>query len=145
MRNHVNDDLDEVVRNLLLLQPLEREGKLVMTTDFRLYVTEQETAEFRKYMEQEGINFSRFIVVCTPFTRVARKAWDMAKMKEILFRIIQRYDAQLIFNYSREEKAAALALYEDMGKDEHIFIDIEADSLRKFGIHAGNSRFLFWK
>lgn len=55
----------------------------------------------------------------------------MAKMKEMLSRIIQRYDAQLIFNYSWEEKAAALALYEDMGKDEHIFIDIEADSLRK--------------
>ena len=33
VRNHVNDDLDEVVRNLLLLQPLEREGKLVMTGD----------------------------------------------------------------------------------------------------------------
>ena len=102
-----------------------------MTTDFRLYVTEQETAEFKSYMEQKGINFSRFIVVCTPFTRVAGKAWDMAKMKEILSRIIQRYGAQLIFNYSGIEKEAALALYEDMGKDEHIFIDIEADSLRK--------------
>ena len=81
VRNHVNDDLDEVVRNLLLLRPLERERKLIMTTDFRLYVTEQETAEFKSYMEQKGINFSRFIVVCTPFTRVAGKAWDMAKMK----------------------------------------------------------------
>ena len=113
------------------VRPLERERKLIMTTDFRLYVTEQETAEFKSYMEQKGINFSRFIVVCTPFTRVAGKAWDMAKMKEILSRIIQRYGAQLIFNYSRIEKEAALALYEDMGKDEHIFIDIEADSLRK--------------
>ena len=100
VRNHVNDDLDEVMRNLLLLQPLKREGKLAMTTDFRLYVTEQETLEFRKYMEQKGINLSRFIVVCTPFTRVVRKAWDMAKMKEVLSRIIQRYDAQLIFNKS---------------------------------------------
>ena len=143
VRNHVNDDLDEVVRNLLLLQPLERERKLIMTTDFRLYVTEQETAEFKSYMEQKGINFSRFIVVCTPFTRVARKAWDMAKMKEILFRIIQRYDAQLIFNYSREEKAAALTLYEDMGKDEHIFIDIEADSLRKLVSMLETADFFF--
>ena len=50
VRNHVNDDLDEVVRNLLLLQPLEREGKLVMTTEFRLFETEQETAEFKSYM-----------------------------------------------------------------------------------------------
>jgi len=131
IRNQVNDDLNEVERNLLLLRPLEREGKLVMTSDFRLYVTERETVEFRKYMEQKGIDFSRFIVVCAPFTRVAGKAWDMAKMKEILSRIIRRYDARLIFNYSQEEKAAALALYEEMGKDGHIFIDVEADSLRK--------------
>ena len=110
VRNQEHNDLNEVERNLLLLQPLEREGKLLMTSDFRLYVTEQETTEFRKYMEQKGIDLSRFIVVCTPFTRVVGKAWDMAKMKEIFSRIIQRYDAQLIFNYSREEKAAALTL-----------------------------------
>ena len=58
VRNHVNDDLDEVVRNLLLLQPLEREGKLVMTTDFRLYVTEQETAEFKSYMDRFHVHQS---------------------------------------------------------------------------------------
>ena len=58
-------------------------------------------------------------------------------------RIIQRYDAQLIFNYSREEKAAALALYEDMGKDEHIFIDIEADSLRKLVSMLETADFFF--
>ena len=64
-------------------------------------------------------------------------------MKEILYRIIQRYDAQLIFNYSREEKAAALTLYEDMGKDEHIFIDIEADSLRKLVSMLETADFFF--
>ena len=143
VRNQEHNDLNEVERNLLLLQPLEREGKLLMTSDFRLYVTEQETTEFRKYMEQKGIDLSRFIVVCTPFTRVVGKAWDMAKMKEIFSRIIQRYDAQLIFNYSREEKAAALTLYEDMGRDEHIFIDVEADSLRKLVSMLETADFFF--
>ena len=143
VRNQEHNDLNEVERNLLLLQPLEREGKLLMTSDFRLYVTEQETTEFRKYMEQKGIDLSRFIVVCTPFTRVVGKAWDMAKMKEILFRIIQRYDAQLIFNYSREEKAAALTLYEEMGRNEHIFIDVEADSLRKLVSMLETADFFF--
>ena len=67
----------------------------------------------------------------------------MAKMKEIFSRIIQRYDAQLIFNYSREEKAAALTLYEEMGRNEHIFIDVEADSLRKLVSMLETADFFF--
>ncbi len=143
LRNQVNEGVNEVMRNLLLLRPLEREGQLSLSSDFRLYVTEQETAGFRNYMEQKGINFSRFVVVCTPFTRVVRKAWDMKKMKEVLSRVIRRYDAQLIFNYSREEKAAALALYEEMGKDEHIFVDVEADTLRKLVSMLESADFFF--
>lgn len=141
--NYANDEWNVVESNLILLQPLKSEGELLWDTTFRLYVTGQETVEFKNYMEGKGIDFSRVIVVCTPFTRVKGKAWDLRKMKQVLFRIIQRYDAQLIFNYSKEEKAEALALFNEMGNDGHIFIDVEADSLRKLVSMLELSDFFF--
>lgn len=82
-------------------------------------------------MVERGIDFSRLVVLCTPFTRVVDKKWDIQKMKEVLSRLVWKYNAQLIFNYSKEEKAEALALYDEMEGDKHIFVNVEADSLRK--------------
>lgn len=143
INNYANDEWNEVEGALMLLLPLKSEGELLWDTTFRLYVTKQETAEFRNYMGRRGIDFSRVIVVCTPFTRVKGKAWDREKMKQVLFRMIQRYDAQLIFNYSKEEKAEALALFDEMGNDEHVFINVEADSLRKLVSMLELSDFFF--
>ncbi len=111
IQNQSDNRLNEVERNLLLLRPLEREGKLVISSDFKLEVSNQEMIEFKEYMKRKGIDFSRVVVVCTPFTRVVGKAWNMERMKEVLMRLIRDYDAQLIFNYSQEEKIAAQDLY----------------------------------
>ena len=131
VKNQENDYLDEVSRNLLLVKPLEKEAPLVYDSDFRLQVTDAEKAEFKEYMMRQGVDFTHPVVLCTPFTRVVDKKWDMRKMKEVLSGLVWKYDAQLIINYSREEKADALKLFEETGRDKHIFVNVEADTLRK--------------
>lgn len=98
VRNQQDESLDEVSRNLLLLKPLGKEFPLIYDADFKLQVTDDEKENFRKYMIKQGIDFSRLIVLCTPFTRVVDKKWDIQKMKEVLSRLVWKYDAQLIFN-----------------------------------------------
>lgn len=137
------DTRDEVARNLALLQPLEQLKPLEYISDFHLSVSERERADFRSYMEQQGIDFSRPVVVCAPLTRVIGKMWSKERMKEVLFRMIKQYDAQLIFNYSKDEKRAALLLCAEMQNDEHIFINIEADTLRKLGAMFTQVDFFF--
>lgn len=143
VKNHQNESLDEVSRNLLLVKPLEREGRIVYETDFKLRVTDEEMDDFRRYMVERGIDFSRLVVLCTPFTRVVDKKWDIQKMKEVLSRLVWKYDAQLIFNYSKEEKAEALALYDEMEGGKYIFVNVEADSLRKLVAMLSLSDFFF--
>ncbi|WP_018338364.1 glycosyltransferase family 9 protein [Butyricimonas synergistica] len=143
VRNQQYEELDEVSRNLLLVKPLEREGQIVYETDFKLQVTDEERYGFRRYMVERGIDFSRLVVLCTPFTRVVDKKWDIQKMKEVLSRLVWKYNAQLIFNYSKEEKAEALALYDEMEGDKHIFVNVEADSLRKLVAMLSLSDFFF--
>lgn len=102
------------------MKPLEKEIPLVYDTDFRLAVTDEEKTEFKEYMMRQGVDFTRLVVLCTPFTRVADKKWDMQKMKEVMSGLVWKYDAQLIINYSREEKADAMNLFEEMRRDKHI-------------------------
>lgn len=140
---HQDESVDEVSRNLMLLKPLEQFKPLVYEPDFRLRVTEDERAEFKEYLIRQGVDFSRLVVMCAPFTRVKDKKWDLGKMKEVLSRLIQKYDAQLIFNYSRDEKEQAVALFEEMSRDEHVFIHVEADTLRKLVAMLSLSDFFF--
>ena len=141
--NQKDDTLDEVSRNLLLLKPLERLKPLEYVSDFRLFITSEENRDFHSFMEREGIDFSKPVIVCTPFTRVKGKAWSMERMKKVLRLIIETYDAQLIFNYNEREKEAAFRLFREMGEDEHLFIHIEADSIRKLGAMCLQADFFF--
>lgn len=141
--NQKDETLDEVSRNLLLLKPLEQLKPLEYVSDFRLYVTSEESRDFHSFMEQKGIDFSKPVIICTPFTRVKGKAWHMERMKEVLRLMIETYDAQLIFNYNEQEKEAAFQLFREMKEDKHLFVHIAADSIRKLAAMCLQADFFF--
>lgn len=143
IRNQYPEAGDEAARNLMLVEPLSRLRPIEKVSEFRLYVTEEESRKFARYMEEQGIDFNRPVVVCAPLTRRVWKKWDTEKMQEVLRRIIRFYDAQLIFNFAADEKEDARILYEAMGRDPHIFIDVEAASLRELGAMFTHADFFF--
>lgn len=137
------ETVSEVRENLHMLRPLKRERPLRYVTAFDLSVTKAETAAFREYMKECGVDFSRPVMVCAPLTRVPGKEWDKARMREVLARILREYGAQLVINYAPAEREAAVELYEAMGRPSGMFIDVEARGLRQLGALLSNAGFFF--
>ena len=143
VKNQQESQLDEVQRNLLLVSPLMRLRPMTYVSDFRLVLPKEEIREFKEKMQKEGIDFSKPIIVCAPCTRVNGKAWNREYMKEILWRILKHYPAQLIFNYDKTEKEDVYQLYQEMNQHPRIFVHVEADSLRRLVAMLSLSTFFF--
>lgn len=137
-------DKDIVELTLALAEPLKKEYDIKPNPYFKLYYTEEEYSEYRRYMEDKGIDFSKPVILCAVATRLDFKAWPQDKMQEILQRILNKYDVQLVFNYGNNiEKEIGEQLHRAMNNDERIFSDIEADDLRKLLVLVANSSFFF--
>ena len=95
-------------------------------------------------MQNQGIDFNKPVILCTPTARQEYKVWPKEYMKEILSRIIQKYDIQIIFNFSGEtERNCAIAYHKEMDDDRHIFTNIEAKSLTELCALTANCDFFF--
>ncbi|RHJ94119.1 glycosyltransferase family 9 protein [Parabacteroides bouchesdurhonensis] len=142
--NH-NDNLTDMVQhNLQLLRPLEKEAKITYDPELRLYVDEKEKNSFRLYMEKQGVDFSRPVIFASVVTRVAEKMWNPERMKDVLRRIIDKYQPQIIFNYTgNREEELAKALHKELDNDPHIFTSVRADSLLDLRAMIANCDFFF--
>ncbi|MDR0544311.1 MAG: glycosyltransferase family 9 protein [Odoribacteraceae bacterium] len=135
---------DEVERTLLLLSPLEKEFEVVYDREFKLYLSPGEREEVRRSMERQGVDFSRPVVVCAVATQLPYKAWEMDRMRQVLARIIERYDARLIFNYAgKVEEETARRLYRMMNNHPNVSIDVNAPTLRGLAAMIANADFFF--
>ena len=136
--------IDRVIHNMNFLKPLEQVGKITYCTDFRLYVDDADKTAFRTYMTQQGIDPHKPVVLATVTARLIHKVWDKERMKEILKRIIDQYDAQVIFNFSAGvEEEFALSIHHEMEDDPHIFTNIKAGSLKELAALTANCNFFF--
>jgi heptosyltransferase-2 len=127
-----------------LLTPLNKEFKIVNSSIFRLCLSDDEKFRAREYMKNKGLDFSKPIIFCAVATRLVYKRWDLNRMKDVLEFLIQKYDAQLIFNFSGDEEAEyAKGLYSEMNRDPHIFIDIQANNLRQMALIISNCHCFF--
>ncbi|MDR0680620.1 MAG: glycosyltransferase family 9 protein [Dysgonamonadaceae bacterium] len=137
-------DDDEIGQTLRLLSPLEKNFEVQYDRTFKLYVTPEEKESFRQRMEIGGIDFSKPVVVCAVTTRLTCKMWNKERMIQILFRIIEKYDAQLIFNFSgEEEETIARRIQEKMDYHLRIFTHIKVNGVRKLAALLSNADFFF--
>lgn len=135
---------DMVNRLLLLLHPLEKYFKVFYEPDFALYVTPEEQVNFRANMENAGVDFSKPIITCAVATRIPGKVWDGEKMRQILERIIEHYDAQLIFNFAgKAEEDVAIQLHRRMNNHRRVFTNVRAENLRELAALISLSGFFF--
>lgn len=135
-----------IVKELLMMvNPLSQEYPINKNSFFRLNCTEEEIEKYRNYMVSKGIDITKPVIVCAVAARLEYKIWPLESMKETLQQLLDKYkDVQLIFNYAGEkEKAIASQLYEKLGCDPRIFINIEAKSLRELAAVFANSHFFF--
>lgn len=137
-------DIDMVEQNIRFAAPLSVVTPVKASRDFSLTVEEGEKQSFRKVMKAAGVDFSRPVVLCAVATRIPGKVWDKERMKEVLRRIIEKYDAQLIFNFGGPvERDYVNSIWKEMGRDSHIFAGLEANSLPELKAMVANCDFFF--
>ncbi len=137
-------DISRVEADLLLGQPLAAEGSWKPTTAFRLSITPDERSTYRCYMTEKGIDFGKPVVLCTVTARLAYKVLPYERMTRLLRHFIDRSGAQLVFNYAGEEETrAAQQIWNDLGQDPHVFLQIEAKGLRQLCALLSNCTFFF--
>ncbi len=143
-RLEIPKGIDMVRQDLMLAAPLNRIKPIADDPEFRIHVDSKRKQAFREYMQQQGIDFHRPIIVAAIATRIEGKEWDKERMKQSLQRIIDSYDAQIIFNYGgKREEEYANRLREEMGCDPHIHTDIRANSLMELAEMIANCDFFF--
>ena len=110
-----------------------------------LSITEEEKQDFHRYMEQQGIDFSRPVMLVGVTAKLEHKTWPEDRMIETLRRFMEAFPQwQLIFNYAPGREAEnARRIYDALGQNGNIFINIEAPSMRKLAAMAANSTFYF--
>ena len=138
------EGMDRVQSNLHLMEPLKAEGRLVRDEHFPLYITEKEKNDYKYYLEAQGLDLDKPVLLAAIATRIEHKAWPKDRMLEILRRILDGYNVQLVFNYGNEaEKNIANSYYEQLDKNPRIFINIEAKGLRQLCALCACSSFFF--
>ena len=131
------DDESMITHNLKLTEPLE---PTVIDRNLTLCITEKEKMDFRAYMQQEGIDFNRPVMLVGVTAKLKSKTWPEDRMTDTLQRLLDHCpQLQLIFNYApgREEENAHL-IYECLGKHQNIFLQIQARSPRELAAMAAN-------
>lgn len=126
--------------NLKLSYPLQRQGSWIEERNLSLSITEKEKQDFRSYMEQQGIDFSRPVMLIGVTAKLEHKTWSEDRMTETLRRFIAFYpDIQLIFNYAPGQEAEnARRIYEQLGCPPNVMMNVEAKSPRQLAAMAAN-------
>ena len=100
----------------------------------KIYLTKEEKNTARKRLENEGISFEKPLIMCGILGSSDSKTYPLPYMAQVLDFIVEKTDAQLLFNYiPKQEKEAKKLL--DLCKPktrEHVYFDIFGKSLREF-------------
>ena len=131
------DDESMITHNLKLAEPLK---PTITDRNLLLSIKEKEKTDFRTYMQQEGIDFSRPVILVGVTAKLENKTWAEDRMTETLRRLLDTFPyLQLIFNYAPGREAEnARRIYEHLGSHPHIFLQIQAKSPRELAAMAAN-------
>lgn len=114
-----------------LLSPLSEAGFNLKTSyDFKFYSTEKEKQNYRELMTKSGVDFSKPVVAFSIYSRVQHKIYPIEKMKEVVNYLIKKYDAQVIFFFSPDQKEAIQSIHKEMGNNKNIFSNIETPTIK---------------
>lgn len=140
------DDESMISHNLKLAEPLMGVQTSLSVSDGRtdrnlsLCIAEKEKADFREYMAQEGIDFTRPVMLVGVTAKLAQKTWPEDRMTEVLRRFIEAFPQwQLIFNYAPGREAEnARRIFDRLISHPNIFLNIQARSPRQLAAMAAN-------
>lgn len=126
-------DQSMIEHNLLMIKPLEKEGKLVFDNHFTLFITEEYQKAYDQYLLSQGIDLNKPILLAGVTAKLNYKTWNEDRMAWTIQQFIKEYpDVQIIFNYAPgKEKENAYRMYAKLGKPQQVHFKVEAKSQRE--------------
>lgn len=114
-----------------LLPPIEEAGyKLEKSYNFKFSSSQDEKNKYKELMEKNGIDFSKLVIAFSIYSRVQHKIYPIEKMKKVVEYLIEKYDAQIVFFFSPEQKEAIQSIHKEMGNNKNVFSSIETPTMK---------------
>lgn len=130
--------------NLGMLESLSDLAPIVWRRSLTLYSTEQEKTSFKQYMQRQGIDFTRPVMLAGVTARLTSKTWPMDRVTEVLRRLTNDYpDLQIVLNYAPGREAEEAKAISDKLNRKSVFINIEAKGIRRLMAMASCCTFYF--
>lgn len=99
-------DESMIDHNLRLAEPLTGGDTSRYNRNLTLPLSDDERNTFHKYMEQQGIDFARPVILTGVTAKLENKTWAEERMTETLRRLIETYpQMQFVFNYAPGKEA----------------------------------------
>lgn len=122
---------NEVERNFMLVEPLEKEYNIKYDTNFRLYVTDEEKEKLKKQMIEKGIDFSKPIVALSATAKYEFKVYPMDSMVKTIELILEKNkEIQFICFGTSDQKEYIEKFHKKLNYSKNIFTNIETKSVR---------------
>ena len=81
-------------------------------------------------MLDAGVDFSKPVIAFSIYSRVSHKIYPIDRMKEVVKHLINKYNAQIIFFYSADQKDAIQKIHKEIGDSKNIFSSIETPTIK---------------
>ena len=126
------DSLNKVDKFLnQLLPPFEEAGfKVVKDYDFKFKAQAAEKEKYKQKMLEAGVDFLKPVIAFSIYSRVQHKIYPIEKMKKVVKHLIDKYNSQIIFFFSPDQKEAIQNIHKDMGENKNIFSSIETPTIK---------------
>ena len=114
-----------------LLPPFEEAGfEVKKDYNFKFFANLEEKEKYKEKMLEAGVDFSKLVIAFSIYSRVSHKIYPIDKMKELVKHLINKYDAQIIFFFSPEQKDAIQKIHKEMEDNKNIFSSIETPTIK---------------
>lgn len=114
-----------------LLSPISKAGfDLKVSYDFSFSSKAKEKEKYKRIMLEAGIDFSKKVIAFSIYSRVKHKIYPIEKMKEVVEYLIKKYDSQVIFFFSPEQKEAIQNIHKELENNKNIFSNIETPTIK---------------
>lgn len=142
----IRNNNENVIENLTkFLDPLIKEVKIEKynkVLNFKISITDEEKLEMKKKMQNEGIDFSKPIIVCGVNAVGESKRWKKENMSAVLKYILDNYNYQLLFFYTENEKEYTVNMAKELN-NERVFFGIKTKDVRDLAKLIVNSDYYF--
>ncbi len=120
-----------IVNRMKLLEPLGIEATFIKP---KIYLTEQEVADGRRFLVNHHLDLSKPLYMISVLGSGIKKTYPFSYMAQVIDTVVEETAGQILFNYIPKQEAEAKSIFNLCKPDtqKNILFDVFGKSLRAF-------------